>query len=85
MPWSTRSTSQATNEYPPPPPLNAPPRYFMVFQQLRSGLGRTSEAQAHGSILMVGAILDHGGRFMLPRFNEICVSVMELKDHPSSS
>ncbi|CAN0333881.1 unnamed protein product, partial [Laminaria digitata] len=66
--------------------------YFIVFRQLRLGLGkatelgmgRATEAQAHGSILMVSAILDHGGKFMLPRFNETCVSVMELKDHHSS-
>ena len=69
-----------------------PTRYFIVFQQLREGLGRATELGlgrateplAHGSILLVSALLDHGGKFMLPRFNETCVSVMELKDHHSS-
>lgn len=54
-----------------------------MYNQLKFGLDRGTEAQAHGSMLMVGAILDHGEKFMLPRFNETCEAVMELKDHNS--
>lgn len=55
-------------------------RRFIVFQQLSAGFTSDSEAKAHGSILMVSAILKHGGSFMMPRFDETCLAVMELKD-----
>lgn len=55
-------------------------RRFIVFRQLSAGFTSNSEAKAHGSILMVSAILKHGGYFMMPRFDETCVAVMGLKD-----
>ena len=55
-------------------------RRFIVFRQLSAGFTSNSEAKAHGSILMVSAILKHGGSFMMPRFDETCVAVMDLKD-----
>lgn len=58
-------------------------RLYIVHEQLSSGLDKGTEAHAHGSILMVAAMLVHGGKFMLPRFNETCVNVMRLKDHSS--
>lgn len=54
-----------------------------VFKQLSIGLEKGTEAPAHGSILMVAALLDHGGTYMKPRFIETCQKVMALKDHSS--
>lgn len=58
-------------------------RRFIIFKQLLVGFDSDKEAHAHGSILMVGAILEHGGYFMMPRFDETCVAVMGLKDKHS--
>ncbi|CAN0309105.1 unnamed protein product, partial [Hapterophycus canaliculatus] len=52
---------------------------YIVFQELRSGFTKRTEEYVHGSILMSGAMLEHGGSFMMPRFDEICNAVMDLK------
>ncbi|CAM9685062.1 unnamed protein product, partial [Ectocarpus sp. 12 AP-2014] len=56
---------------------------YIVFQQLREGFSKPTEANVHGSILMAGPMLEHGGNFMMPRFDEICAAVMGLKDNHS--
>lgn len=58
--------------------------HFIVSQQLRLGMAKESEAEAHGSILMVEPMLNHGGNFMQPRFDETCVEVMALRNHSST-
>lgn len=57
-----------------------PTRRFIVFRQLSAGFTSDSEAVAHGSILMVGAMLNHGDTFMMPRYDETCHAVMKLKE-----
>lgn len=58
-------------------------RHFIVYRKLSSGLQGETEAEAHGSILMAAALLDHGGGFMVPRYDETCTHVMKLRNHPS--
>lgn len=57
--------------------------HYIVFKQLQLGLKKESEAEAHGSILMVEPMLNHGEKFMEPRFDETCVDVMNLRNHSS--
>jgi hypothetical protein len=42
--------------------------------------GRGEDA-AHGSLLVLVTMLEHTGDFMLPRFEEVCDSVMKLSFH----
>lgn len=59
-------------------------RLYLIFEKLSDGLTAGTERQAHGSMLIVSAMLDHSGNFMKPRFIETCVNVMGLKNHASS-
>ena len=38
----------------------------------------TEEAAAHGALLSIGALLDHAGEFMTPRFREACDAAFAL-------
>lgn len=58
-------------------------RYYIVYRELNRGLQGGTEAEAHGSILMAAAMLDHAGEFMAPRFDETCTNVLALRTHPS--
>ncbi|CAH0479599.1 unnamed protein product [Peronospora belbahrii] len=35
---------------------------------------------AHGSLLVIGELIAHTGRFMVPRFREVCDTVLKYKD-----
>lgn len=59
-------------------------RLFIIFEKLSDGLKAGTEREAHGSMLVVSAMLDHSGNFMKPRFIETCLNVMGLKNHTSS-
>eukprot|EP00957_Ditylum_brightwellii_P014354 1080232-Ditylum_brightwellii.AAC.1 len=43
-----------------------------------------SETAQHGSLLIIGDMLDHTGDFMLPRFDEVCRAVLDLSKHPKA-
>ena len=40
-----------------------------------------TEAKQHAALLVIGDLLELPLDFMLPRFDEVCVSVLGLKDH----
>lgn len=45
----------------------------------------TTEATAHGALLVVGALLNYAGQFMMPRFREACDAAIALREHRSHS
>ncbi|TDH74109.1 hypothetical protein CCR75_007408 [Bremia lactucae] len=47
---------------------------------LSSGHALTSWESAHGSLLVIGELLANTGRFMVPRFREVCDTVLKYKD-----
>lgn len=58
-------------------------RLQTVFGQVEVGLSSKSEPEAHGSILMACALLNHGGSYMIDRLTQTCEHVMILKDSDS--
>lgn len=48
-------------------------------------MSASPEATVHGSLLVVGALLDHEKDFMLPRFREACNAAITLTEHPSET
>lgn len=40
------------------------------------------EIAQHSALLIIGDMLDYANSFMLPRFEDICKSVLELRNHP---
>lgn len=56
------------------PRLTPPAKYLTHAQR---------EAAAHGALLAIGALLDHAGAFMTPRFREACDAALALRDHAS--
>lgn len=45
----------------------------------------TTEATAHGALLVVGVLLNYAGQFMMPRFREACDAAIALREHRSQS
>lgn len=43
-----------------------------------------AEATQHGSLLVVATMISHTRDFMLPRFDEVCQTVMGFMDHPKA-
>jgi len=41
----------------------------------------TAAVNAHGSLLVVSEMLKHSGKFIVPRFDEVCVAVLKLMKH----
>ena len=56
-------------------PTSTPPAKYLTAAQ--------REAAAHGALLSIGALLDHAGEFMTPRFREACDAALALRDHSS--
>lgn len=53
--------------------------YFGIHDRILDGLKLpVNEAEAHGALLMTGAMLQYSGDFMVPRFKELCDAVMRL-------
>jgi hypothetical protein len=57
--------------------------YCYLYDKLQEGFVNGSEEYVHGSLLMLSEALKYTGNFMLPRFREVCRSIMSLKDHRS--
>lgn len=58
--------------------------YCFIYDQLQEGFqGNSGEELVHGSLLVVTEMLRFTGDFMIPRFKEVCKSLMLLKDHRS--
>jgi FKBP12-rapamycin complex-associated protein len=63
---------------------------FTIHNRGSKGVGNSSiqatqaqvEAAQHSSLLIVGDLLERSGSFMLPRFDEVCKSVLALRSHP---
>lgn len=58
--------------------------YCLVYEKFQDGFRNGSEEFVHGSLLVVTEALKFTGDFMIPRFKEVCKSIMALKDHKSS-
>ena len=43
-----------------------------------------AEATIHGSLLVISTMISHTRDFMLPRFDEVCQTVMGFMDHPKA-
>lgn len=57
--------------------------YCLIYDQVKDGMKGLSEEVVHGSLLVLAEMLKYSGDFMIPRFNEVCTSMMQLKDHKS--
>lgn len=57
--------------------------YCGIYDKVHEGLRKGSAESVHGSLLVVSETLKHTGDFMVPRFKEICMAIMALKDHRS--
>ena len=57
--------------------------YCYLYDQFQEGFKIGTEEHVHGSLLVVNEALQHTGDFMIPRFKEVCRSIMALKDHKS--
>lgn len=55
--------------------------YCYLYDQFQEGFVNGSEEHVHGSLLVVAEALKYTGDFMIPRFKEVCKSIMALKDH----
>ena len=58
-------------------------RYYNIYETAQEAL-RSSGASAdsvHGSLLAIGQLLANTGDFIMPRFNEICDTIIRHKDH----
>jgi phosphatidylinositol kinase/protein kinase (PI-3 family) len=57
-------------------------KYCKIYKEMQEGFQKTNSVEAlHGALLVVGEMLDHTGDFMLPRFEEVCDSVISLAEH----
>eukprot|EP00601_Ochromonadales_sp_CCMP2298_P001577 CAMPEP_0173176150 /NCGR_PEP_ID=MMETSP1141-20130122/4293_1 /TAXON_ID=483371 /ORGANISM="non described non described, Strain CCMP2298" /LENGTH=339 /DNA_ID=CAMNT_0014098443 /DNA_START=164 /DNA_END=1179 /DNA_ORIENTATION=- len=57
--------------------------YCYLYDQFQEGFLNGTEEHVHGSLLVVAEALKYTGDFMIPRFKEVCRSIMLLKDHRS--
>jgi FKBP12-rapamycin complex-associated protein len=57
--------------------------YCGIYDKIHEGLRKGSAESVHGSLLVVSETLKNTGEFMVPRFKEICMAIMALKDHRS--
>lgn len=57
--------------------------YCFIYDQLQEGFLASTEELVHGSLLVVTEMLRYTGDFMIPRFKEVCRSLMALKDQKS--
>ncbi|RYH28611.1 DUF3385 domain-containing protein [archaeon] len=57
--------------------------YCFIYDQLQEGFRSGSEESVHGSLIVIAEVLKYTGDFMIPRFKEVCKSIMQLKDHKS--
>lgn len=57
--------------------------YCFIYDQLQEGFLAPNEELVHGSLLVVAEMLKYTGDFMIPRFKEVCRSLMQLKNHKS--
>ena len=55
--------------------------YYKIFEMARAGLRAATRESIHGALLTLGELLHHSGRFMLPRFGEVCDAVLRYRDH----
>ena len=57
--------------------------YYNIYETAQEALrsGNSSADSVHGSILAIGQLLATTGDFIMPRFNEICDTIIRHKDH----
>jgi len=53
--------------------------YFRTYEAVLTALEGNTDG-IHGALRVVGAMLDHSGRFMLPRFDKVCTSVLQIAE-----
>lgn len=54
--------------------------YCKIYEQVFRGFASNSVEAVHGSLLIVGEMLQCTGDFMIPRFKEVCDTVLRYKD-----
>ena len=57
--------------------------YCSVYDRMLSRLNDPAMETVHGSLLVVTELLRNTGAFMLPRFREVCRTIMKLSTHDS--
>ena len=55
--------------------------YYKVYESSRVGFQKGNKASIHGSLLILGELIQQTGNFMVPRFDEVCQTVLEHKSH----
>lgn len=55
--------------------------YYKVYESSRLGFQKGNKASVHGSLLILGELIQQTGNFMVPRFDEVCQTVLEHKSH----
>ena len=56
-------------------------KFCKIYAEMQANFTTSSPDVAHGSLLVLFTMLEHTGDFMLPRFEEVCSSVMKLTSH----
>ena len=59
----------------------SPAVVLLLHRPFQEGFVNASGENVHGSLLVVAEALKYTGDFMIPRFKEVCKSIMALKDH----
>lgn len=54
--------------------------YCKIYSQVQRGFDSREVDSIHGSLLITGELLQHTGEFMVPRFREVCDTVLQYKD-----
>ena len=55
--------------------------YCKIYEQVQAGFTSVKVEAIHGSLLIIGKLLQHTGEFMVPRFREVCNTVLKYKEH----
>ena len=55
--------------------------YCIIYEQVQKGFSANQVESIHGSLMVIGELLQHtGADFMVPRFKEVCGTVLKYKD-----
>jgi len=58
--------------------------YYKVFDIAHFGFAKGGAPMIHGSLLTLGQLISHSGNFMIPRFREVCDTILNYRNHSSS-
>ena len=55
--------------------------YYRIYKIVERGFKKASTETVHGSLLAVGELFHNTKDFMVPRFNEVCATVLKYRGH----